>query len=227
MRKLLSLRKNEILNFYFSLFVFLSAAISVLIQLISAIFVDDDGLLRLVYFTIQSNILMSVIIGLYILKKPSEKWFSRLAFIGLVNISVTGIVFHVMLTPYMSSVGLMQHMLHTINPILYVMFYFIFIKEFVRFKETFIVLIYPLLYMIFVFGFVAPVLGNKMELVSGSLNSSRYVYPFLNPENYQNGFFGLLLFNLGILAPSILLFSILLQYLKRKFETSLNEKETS
>ena len=68
----------------------------------------------------------------------------------------------------------------------------------------------------FVFGFVSPILGGLMESNSGLTESARYVYPFLNPDNYKNGLLGMLLFNLGILAPSVLILSIILQQLKRK-----------
>src|SRR5690554_3901864 len=103
MSKLQSIRDNQKVSSIFYLVLFATFAISVILQLINAIFFAKDGLLRLVYFTIQSNILITVIMGIYILKKPVANWFTRLTFIGLVNISVTGIVFHILLTPYMSS----------------------------------------------------------------------------------------------------------------------------
>jgi hypothetical protein len=217
MSKLQSIRDNQKVSSIFYLVLFATFAISVILQLINAIFFAKDGLLRLVYFTIQSNILITVIMGIYILKKPVANWFTRLTFIGLVNISVTGIVFHILLTPYMSSVSFMQHMLHTINPLLFIIFYFIFFAQNIKLKEIWIVLISPLIYLIFVFGFVSPVLGNLMETQSGLTESARYVYPFLNPDNYNNGLPGMLLFNLGILAPSILILSIILQQIKRRY----------
>jgi len=202
-------------------------SLTVLIQLISALFIAKDGLSRLIYFTIQSNLLVAVILLLFILKKDDKVWFNRLAFIGLTNISVTGIVFHVLLTPYMSSINFMQHMLHTFNPLFYILFYYFIIAKFIPLKEIYITLIYPLLYTVFVFFFVAPVLGDYLESMTGSWQASRYVYPFLNPNNYKNGLVGMLIFNLGILAPSILGFSVILQQLKQKLELSMTKKETS
>lgn len=224
---IVNLRNNHKLLLYFSSLIFLITSLTVLLQIISALFIDKDGLSRLIYFTIQSNVLVSLIVLFYILKKQHHLWFNRLAFIGLINISVTGVVFHVLLTPYMSSVSFMQHMLHTINPLLYIIFYFFFITTFIPLKELYISLIYPLLYILFVFLFVSPVLGDYLESMTGSWQVSRYVYPFLNPNNYRNGIVGMLIFNLGILAPSIFGFSFLLRHLKQTYELSIQKKETS
>jgi len=227
MNWILNLRNNERKVRLTTVFLCIVTSLTVLFQIISALFIDKDGLSRLIYFTIQSNILIAIVLLFYILKKQHHLWFNRLAFISLVNISVTGIVFHLLLAPYMSSVSFMQHMLHTINPLLYVLFYFFIISTFLPLRELFISLIYPLLYILFVFFFVSPVLGNYLETMSGPWQTSRFVYPFLNPNNYRNGITGMLIFNLGILAPSILGFSFLLQHLKQKLELSITKKETS
>ena len=221
------LRNNNLKVKVISYTICLITSLTVLLQLFSALFIAKDGLSRLIYFTIQSNLLVAVILVLFLLKKDDKVWFNRLSFIGLINISVTGIVFHLLLTPYMSSINFMQHMLHTLNPLLYILFYYLIIAKFLPLKEIYITLIYPLLYMVFVFFFVAPVLGDYLESMTGSWQVSRYVYPFLNPNNYKNGIVGMLIFNLGILAPSILGFSIVLQQLKQKLELSMIRKETS
>lgn len=227
MNWVLSLRSNERKVKIISVFLLIVTSLTVLFQIVSALFIAKDGLSRLIYFTIQSNILIAIVLLFYILKKQQHLWFNRLAFIGLVNISVTGIVFHVLLAPYMSIISFMQHMLHTINPLLYILFYFFIISTFIPLKELYISLIYPLLYILFVFFFVSPVLGNYLESMTGSWQVSRYVYPFLNPSNYRNGIIGMLIFNLGILAPSIFGFSFLLRHFKQKLESSITKKETS
>ena len=217
MKSFFSLRLNKKVNVAFSWIVLLASVTSVLIQLVSSFINSSHGYTTLIYFTIQSNILVFLIPLLYLLNKSAQTWFKRLAYITLINITITSLVFHVMLTPYMFSVGFLQHMLHTINPLLYIAFYFLFIDSFIPLKQIWISLIYPILYMLFVFGFVAPVLGDLLES-SSSFQSARYVYPFLNPNNYENGFVGMLIFNLFILTPGIIILAGIMQYLKKKFE---------
>jgi hypothetical protein len=60
-----------------------------------------------------------------------------------------------------------------------------------------------------------------MEQLMTTFESARYVYPFLDPSNYERGIAGLILFNLGVLAPLICLISFLLNYLKFRFEKNL------
>lgn len=224
MKSISSLRFKKNMSLYFSYIVLLSSFVSVLIQLISSMNASKYGYTTLIYFTIQSNLFVSLISLVFILKKHSRQWFKYLSFITLINISITALVFHSMLTPYMESVGILQQMLHTINPLLYIFFYFIFVDSIISFKSIWISLVYPLLYMVFVFGFVSPLLGDIMESSSSSMNSGRYVYPFLNPNNYDNDYIGLLIFNLLILAPSILILSGILIYIKQKYEKTYLSK---
>lgn len=198
-------------------------------------FLSDDPLRsfinNFVYFTTQSNILITIISYLYLRKKNDSILYSSLSFIALINILVTGIVFHILLTPYMSSVSFLNHVLHTINPLIYVLFYFVVVTEYPAIKKVWIVLIYPMIYMLFVYLFVEPVLGNNLDQMVDVFDSARYVYPFLDPRNYERGFLGVLIFNLGILAPVMIIFSIFLLFLKQKFEhifqLNSNKKEVA
>lgn len=177
-----------------------------------------------VYFTTQSNIFITVIAYLFIRGKSHTTLFSSLSFIALLNIMITGIVFHILLTPFMSQVSFLNHVLHTINPLLYVFFYFTLVSEFPPLKKVWISLIYPLVYALLVYIFIEPVLGDILnQIVIVFDNSARYVYPFLDPQNYDNGIVGLLVFNLGILAPIMLILSLLLLYIKQKFETKIQQ----
>jgi hypothetical protein len=67
-----------------------------------------------------------------------------------------------------------------------------------------------------VYIFIEPVLGDLIENTIPNLQSARYVYPFLDPGNYERETLGLIAFNLGLLAPIFTLFSYLLLYLKQK-----------
>ena len=174
------------------------------------------------YFTTQSNILLVIVVSLYLFKQKRGHVFTSLAFIALINIFVTGVVFHTLLIPYMEQVSFLNHVLHTINPILYFLFYFLIIKEYLPTKKFFISLLYPLAYMIFVYLIVEPIFGNMMDENLSTFESARFVYPFLDPGNYDQGIPGLLMFNLGILAPLVALISFLFCYLKSRFEKEVN-----
>lgn len=178
----------------------------------------ESFLTNFVYFTTQSNIFITIIAYLYIRGKLHGSLYSSLSFIALLNIFITGVVFHILLTPYMSQVSFLNHVLHTINPILYIIFYFTLITEFPPIKKVWISLIYPLIYALLVYIFIEPVLGDLLDQLIDVFDSARYVYPFLDPSNYDNGLLGAILFNLGVLAPIMLVLSFLLLYLKQKFE---------
>lgn len=173
------------------------------------------------YFTTQSNILLVIVSLLYLFKKKKGNGFTSLSFITLINISVTGIVFHTLLTPFMSNVSFLNHVLHTINPLLYIIFYFMVIEEHLPVSKFWISLIYPLIYMALVYLIIEPVFGDLMEELMTTFESARYVYPFLDPSQYERGIVGLILFNLGLLAPAMILLAFVLNLLKSRFETRL------
>ena len=70
--------------------------------------------------------------------------------------------------------------------------------------------------MISVYIFIEPFLGSLIETTAPNYESARYVYPFLDPQNYPRETLGLIGFNLGLLAPLIVLFSFGLLYLKHR-----------
>ena len=170
------------------------------------------------YFTTQSNILIVIVSLLFLFKQKRGLFFTSLSYITLINIFITGVVFHTLLVPYMESVTFLNHVLHTINPILYIIFYIFIIQEHLPAKKFYLSLIYPIVYMLLVYILIEPVFGNMMETNLDSFPSARYVYPFLDPGNYEKGVPGLLMFNLGILAPLISLISFGFCYLKSRFE---------
>ena len=173
------------------------------------------------YFTTQSNISLVIVSLLYLFKKKKGNGFTSLSFFTLINISVTGIVFHTLLTPFMSNVSFLNHVLHTINPILYIIFYFMVIEELLPISKFWISLIYPLIYMALVYLMIEPIFGDLMEELMTTFESARYVYPFLDPNQYERGILGLILFNLGLLAPAMSLLAYVLNLLKSRFETRL------
>jgi len=212
---------------WFPLFV-LSWGLLGIIQLIGrALLGETPGpslLITSIYFTTQSNILITLVVILFLLGYSKKSWFKNIAFIGLLNIVITGVIFHVLLTPYIASVSFMNHVLHTINPLLYSIFYFVILTDYIRLKKFWISLIYPLIYLSFVYLIVEPLFGDLFDLIMPDYEGARYVYPFLDPRLYSTGVRGLLIFNLGILAPLISLFAVLLIILKLKLEKKIQEK---
>ena len=228
MKLIRSMRNRESISYILTYLVLFWSALGVGLQVVRSAYAInplESILVTQFYFTTQSNIIIFFVSLIQILKPNKGKFFKLFAFIGLVNISLTGIIFHILLTPYMSQVSFLNHVLHTINPILYILFYFICINDFVPIKKFYYSLIYPLVYMIFVYTIVSPLFGDMMERVVSTFESARYVYPFLDPNSYNLGILGLLLFNLGLLAPLISIFAFFLTYLKVAFERKFHTKE--
>jgi len=219
------LRDRESKKRTMTFLVFLFSSLGILIQIGSTLFgsrqLEFLGL-NYIYFTTQSNLLLIIVSALYLFKKETPKWLPNLAFIALINIFVTGVVFHILLTPYMSSVSFLNHMLHTINPILYILFYYLILPDHIEPKKFYISLIYPLIFMAFVYLFVEPIFGDLLDQLMPDYVGARFVYPFLDPKTYDSGVRGLAFFNLGILAPIIALTSYLMAFLKSKFEIKIN-----
>jgi hypothetical protein len=209
------------LSTYFSLLVFIFGIVLLIFRALNGPTPNLSLLTTFFYFTSQSNILILVVTLLFVTGFSSKKWFKYLAYIALVNIFMTGIIFHIFLTPYMSIVTFTNQMLHTVNPILYFYIYYIIFKDHIQLKSIWVSLIYPLFYMIFVYIFIEPFFGDLLDQLLPNFTGARYVYPFLDPRIYDNGITGLLLFNLGFLAPTIFLFALLLAFLKRKIENKV------
>lgn len=228
MKLIRSMRNRESISYILTYLVLFWSALGVGLQIIrSAYDINplESILVTQFYFTTQSNIIIFLVSLTQILKPTKGKIFKLFAFIGLVNISLTGIIFHILLTPFMSHVSFLNHVLHTINPLLYILFYFICIHDYVPIKRFYYSLLYPLFYMVFVYTIVSPIFGDMLERVVTTFESARYVYPFLDPRTYNSGVSGLLLFNLGLLAPLIAIFAFLLAYLKVIFEQKFHTKE--
>jgi hypothetical protein len=176
-----------------------------------------DGLISTsFYYTTQSNVLVFLTMVFFVTELRHKPFFRYVAFIALFDIVVTGVIFHVLLVPYMNEMGLMQHVLHTFTPILYIIFYLLVVDSTVSIKTSFVTLIHPLLYMSFVFMVVVPLFSDLMIKTNDGAEGAPYLYPFMNPANFENGVLGMMLFTLGLLAPLFVILAILLQQLKIK-----------
>jgi hypothetical protein len=201
----------------------------IILQIIRAANSPDFGEFLLVtsfYFTTQTNILLTVTSLFFIIKFHNKNWYKYLIFITLINVLITAIVFHVLLAPYMENVDLIQQVLHTINPLLFIIFYFVFYGQNIAIKKVWICLIYPLIYLLNVYLIIEPIFGNLMEFTMPNFNSARYVYPFLDPQTYTSQWLGLWLFILGIIAPFTVLISSVSIWLKQKANKKITNLTT-
>ncbi len=222
---IVDLRNRERFSKMFSIFVLSWGILGIILLITRAITGLTPGpslLITSIYFTSQSNFLITLIVLLFLLKFNDQKWFKYIAFIGLVNIIITGVIFHTLLTPYLSNVSFMNHVLHSINPLLFLAFYFILVVDQIQFRKFWISLIYPLIYLLLVYLFFEPVFGDLIDQVMPDFDGARYVYPFLDPRLYSTGIRGLLLFNLGFLAPMFCISSLILIFLKWNLEKKIN-----
>ncbi|MBU1094064.1 MAG: hypothetical protein KKH01_06355 [Firmicutes bacterium] len=219
------LRHNKNFVTSFSIFVFLVTALGVGF-LIGRVLVYESPFDRLIvtslYFTTQSNLLVFIVMSLFLLKKGDKHWFKVLALIGLIDITITGFVFHLFLASYLSNINFMQHLLHTITPLFYISFYFIILNHIFSLKDFWIGLLHPLIFLVSVYTWIHPLFGNLLSSVLTDFQGASYIYPFLDPSTYSNGFTGLLIFNLGLLMPVIILMTIGLIYLKSRIENHIS-----
>ncbi|MCF7929986.1 MAG: hypothetical protein K9L02_00570 [Acholeplasmataceae bacterium] len=225
MKFISGLRNNKTFVSSFSLLTFLISTLGIGL-LIGRIFIDelafDRFLVTIFYFTTQSNLLVFAVLFLFLLKKNHKKWFKIISLIALIDITITGLVFHIFLTTFVANINFMQHLLHTIIPLLYIAFYIVILDTNFKLNQFWIGLIHPFIFLVSVFTWIHPFFGDRIEQIMLDFQGASYVYPFLDPATYNNGFAGLLLFNLGLLMPLIILITIVMIFLKSKIEGKIN-----
>lgn len=126
------------------------------------------------FFTILTNIIVSLCYTGLLMKPGSRMntYFSNPKVIAAiaVYITVVGLIYNVVLRYMWDPVGLqlvVDELLHSFNPIWFVLFWFLFIeKDQLQWKAVIRWLLYPLIYVIYVF-------------IRGAL-SGNYPYPFLD-----------------------------------------------
>ena len=157
-------------------------------------------LILLIYFTNQSNILVTIA-TLLIYLNIQRKFSDIFIFIAFANIIITGLIYHIFLARYFEQITFLQHILHTFIPILFTALYLLFIDTKLKIIQGLYALIYPILYFGFVYIIVHPLLGDLIGRYYPNEPDMLYVYPFLNPQHYDNGFLGVLSLILLILVP--------------------------
>ena len=148
------------------------------------------------YYTILTNLMIAwVTTTLFIRREDTSKRQKMLTAI-LVYIMTVGLTYNTILRSLWKPQGLQllaDNLLHSIIPVLYLMFWIFFVrKQSLQWKDIFQWLIYPLVYLVYV-------------LIRGAYFGV-YPYPFVDVE--QLGYARVMLNSLGVTAM-ILLFSLL------------------
>lgn len=160
----------------------------------------DGGILNQRYFTNQSVMIVMITLILFITKFKAHPYFKYLSAIALINIFITSTGFHFILRP--DNVGLQGHLSHTIIPVFYVLFYMVFIRDVLKLKAFWVVLVYPIMYLVF-----AIILGPITNF---------YPYGFINVDVL--GLMAVLRFTLLIMVPLYTTIALGLIYIKSVIE---------
>jgi hypothetical protein len=163
-----------------------------------------DGITNQWYFSNQSNTLVVMTTVLFWSRFERRPWFKYLSSIVLVNIIITATGFHFILAP--DNVDFYGHLSHTIVPILYVVFYFIAVRNPVKLSMFWINIMYPMVYLVLV-------------LILGTFPLGEYPYGFLDVE--ANGLSNVLRFTVLFMLPGYTFIAFLMTYLKTLFEKKL------
>lgn len=152
------------------------------------------------YFTILTNILVALTFTSLLLKQSSQwrKFFSRPEVLTpvAVYITIVGIVYNLILRGLWRPEGLQRlvdEMLHSVIPLLFVVFWCIYIsRHSLKWKQIPAWLLYPFIYFLYV-------------LIRGAV-SGFYPYPFINVKEHG---YGAVLLNSVYIMLAFLLFSAL------------------
>lgn len=160
----------------------------------------DNPFQKYAYFTLQSNLLVAILYFVLIFKKKKSRLFYLLENQVALAIILTGLVFNLMLKPYINIEeynpnGFSDFLVHTLTPIL-VLIERIFISEIgkIRVFDPLYWLAFPFVYWIFTIIFV--LLGGNYNTES---TTSNYPYFFLDFQEWGPWYFLLVLvFIVGI-----------------------------
>lgn len=191
---------------YVRLAIALSALFGIFLNLIDA----DNVWETLSYYTIQSNLLVAVLFGLLawfdFKHAPWEDAWSRI-FTGMftVGITVTMLVYHVLLAPTIAPGGdyvvngLPDLFVHTITPALTLIHWFVYSKKgAMKATDPLFVLLQPIDYVLYLVIYNA--LGGRFTWGN---TVSRYPYFFLNLDTF--GLEGVLMWSAMILLLYLVL----------------------
>lgn len=171
-----------------------------------------DALANFKYFTNISNLLIMIVLGLYLFDFHERPWFKYIALIALVNILMTGIIYHLLVNgvSQFGQVSFDGHIKHTVNPILYPVFFYLLVTPSIKLSKFWVTMIFPLAYFLFFVAF-----GQFIEPP----------YNFMNPYATGNTLISVLTFCLLVLLPVIALFTLGLMALKQLEEKKIDAQK--
>lgn len=173
--------KNKITSIIFKMTIFLSAFIGILIQ--SGLLNGNLNISIFNYYTLISNVLCMVyfFIDFIYLIKHKKNIYPKLKGTLTMGITVTGVVYHFMLSKTMFNMGssllISNILLHYIVPIFSVLDYILF-DEFGNYnkRSPFLWVLIPDLYFLYV------IIGVKIGIDFNLYQESRYPYFFIDVD---------------------------------------------
>ena len=185
---------------------------------------SDEPFARLTYFTSQSNVLVGTIYLVAFFINSNSRTFKIIKNQIVVAIVLTGLVFNLMLRPYVGDFDynpntFSDFLVHVLTPIL-VFIDFIFLEEHGEIQkfDPFYWLLFPLIYWVFTIVFVA--LGGDYN---GETYQSNYPYFFLDFKEYGIGYF-FLVFAFVLMIGYIL---FIIDYLMIKRKQNSNKEDNN
>lgn len=169
------------------LILFIITLISIGLQFRKA-FINNNTISRLIvnqfYFTTQSNYLVLITSFLLLIDKDCK----LLKHITMYSIVVTGIIFHAFLAAHVQ-LDLVYHMLHSVTPLLFAIYYMFFNSDTLSIKEIYITLIHPIIFLLINYFILKPVFMDHLLIV----RKSEFIYPFLDPTHFNNNYLTMIL----------------------------------
>ncbi|MEO8568088.1 MAG: Pr6Pr family membrane protein [Ginsengibacter sp.] len=167
------------------------------------------------FFTILTNLLVAICSTILLLNRKNRwlKFFSGLKNITAITVYITvvGLVYNVILRFLWSPVGfqfLIDELLHTIIPVLFILFWILFVpKAGLKAKDILPWLLFPFLYVIYI-------------LIRGAF-TGLYPYPFIDVKELG---YSKVLLNSGFLVIVFVVFSLLYVAIDKFFKSSSDFK---
>jgi hypothetical protein len=197
------MKKRFLIHQVFKALIIISSGLGLLLS-----FIESNDLSPMLYFTNQSNLFIFIVYLVFLVKHNNyhEPYISIL-YQAVLAIVLTGIVYHLMLRPYIdpsvySPNSLSNLLVHTFTPIFVVIERIVFSRKgILQRKHPFIWLSFPMLYYVFVL--VYGTFGGKFH--SGTDYASKYPYFFLNIGEEGIGYFLLVILFIIVIGQLIYL----------------------
>lgn len=203
---------GDVMKKYLAIALVVFSSIGVLITVFTVTFGETTNLWRGLgmfrYYTIQSNLIVSIYFSMYLIKDiKNNELFQRLIGGVTIYISITFLVFLLFLQSGYHPTGwsfVSNILLHYLVPLLTITFLVVSREEAVlKFKDPFIWVLYPFLYLIFV-------------IIYGSITGD-YIYPFFQVGDI--GILGLIFTIIQLVGFFFILSFILMKMVSKKVLT--------